>query len=163
MDGHENLACAYAGRAAAVSGPGAVGPVVFVPDPARSVCRSFRLFTAGPALLRFVDGSNAFCSFWPERLSGEQRDRISAFFADLREWINTSGDQHSARSRWDISRAVDRHLRSLAAADLAVGARERFLILTGGKDAQPLPWRVTDIKAQAVMPAQIARADDGDR
>jgi len=58
---------------------------------------------------------------------------------------------------------VDRHLRSLAAADLAVGARERFLILTGGKDAQPLPWRVTDIKVQAVMPAQIARADGGDR
>ena len=163
MDAHEDLARAAGGGADAVSGPRGVRSVVFVPDPARPASRSFRLFTAGPALLRFVDGSNAFCSFWPERLSGEQRDRISAFFADLREWINTSGDQHSARSRWDISRAVDRHLRSLAAADLAVGARERFLILTGGKDAQPLPWRVTDIKVQAVMPAQIARADGGDR
>jgi len=159
MDGHENLACAYTGRAAAVSGPGAVGPVVFVPDPARSVCRSFRLFTAGPALLSFVDGSNALCSFWPDQLSDGQRDRVSAFFDDLGEWIKASGDQNPAQARPDISRAVDEHVRRLVRAGLAIGARERFLILTGGTDPHPLPWRVTDIKVQAAIPVQIAHAN----
>jgi hypothetical protein len=110
-------------------------------------------------LLRFVDGSNAFCSSWPDQLSGGQRDRVFALFDDLREWINTSGDQNSAQVRRDISWAVDRHLHSLAKIGLAVGARERFLILTGGADAQPLPWRVTDIKVQAAIPAQMAPAD----
>lgn len=156
MDGHEDLACAHLGCAAGVSGSRGVRPVVFVPDPAQPACRSFRLFTAGPALLRFVDGSNAFCSLWPDQLSDVQRDRVSAFFGDLQDWINTSGDRGSAQARRDISRAVNGHLQGLAGAGLAVGARERFLILTGGRDAQPLPWRVTDIKVQAVMPAQIA-------
>jgi len=158
MDGHEDLACTHLGCAAAVSGPGGVRPVVFVPDLARPARRSFRLFTAGPALLRFVDGSNAFCSLWPDQLSDVQRDRVSGFFGDLRDWISTPGDQNSAQARRDISRAVDGDLQNLAGAGLAVGARERFLILTGGRDGQPLPWRVTDIKVQPVMPAQTARA-----
>lgn len=148
MDGHEDPA--RVGCTAAAGGSWGVRPVVFVPDPDRPACQSFRLFTAGSALLRFVDGSNAFCSFWPDQLSGGQRDRVSAFFGDLRECINTSSDQDSAQARGDISQTVDGHLHSLAGVGLAVGARERFLILTGGRDARPLPWRVTDIKVQAV-------------
>jgi hypothetical protein len=109
--------------------------------------------------LRFIDGSNAFCSSWPDQLSGRQRDRVSTFFGDLRDWINTSGDRNSAQARRDISRAVDGHLQSLAEAGLAVAAQERFLILTGGRDARPLPWRVIDITVEAAMPAQTAPAN----
>jgi hypothetical protein len=74
-------------------------------------------------------------------------------FDDLHDWINTSGDWNSVQSRRNISSALDGHIRTWLKAGLAVGARERFVLLTGGKDAGLVPWRVIDIKVQGATSA----------
>lgn len=138
----------YEDWATAVSASPDSCPALLVPDPVRPVPGIFRLFTAGPALSSFMDGLNGFCSSWPERLGDAHRDLISAFFDDLRGWIAASGYWNSVSAGPDVSRALDEHIKALAKAGFVVGARERFLLLTGGIDAEPLSWRIIDIKVQ---------------
>jgi hypothetical protein len=128
-------------------------PVLLVPDPVRAAPRGFRLFTTGSALLGFAGGSNGFRSIWPENPGEEYADRISAFFGVLRGWITDSGDQNSIQAEPDISRALDERIKELAAAGFVVGARERFLLLTGGHGAKPEAWRIVDIKIQPAVRA----------
>jgi hypothetical protein len=137
-------------------------PVLLVPDPVRTAPRAFRLFTSGSALLRFAGGSNGFRSIWPEKPGEEYADRISAFFGVLRGWITDSGDQNSIQAEPDVSRALDEVIKELATADFVVGARERFLLLTGGRDAKPEPWRIVDIKVQPAVRGRIVDADGQD-
>jgi len=118
----------------------------------------FRVFTTGPALLRFVRGSNGFRSIRPDRPAAEYADRISAFFDVLRDWITNSGDQNSIQAEPDVSRALDERLNELTAAGFVVGARDRFLLLTGGNDAGPEFWRIVDIKVQAAVQVRIVKA-----
>lgn len=129
------------------SGP---NPVFLVPDPIRAAPSSFRVFTTGPALLRYADGSNGFRSIWPERPGEEHADHISAFFDVLRFWITASGSQTSIQAEPDVSRVLDERIEELAKAGFVVAARERFLLLTGG-NAKPNPWRIIDIKVQRAV------------
>jgi len=144
---------------AAVPRPESSGfsPVLLVPDPIRAASRSFRVFTTGPALLRYADGSNGFRSIWPEGLSEEHADRIAAFFGVLRDWIITPGGQNSIHAEPDVSRVLDVRIKELATAGFVVAARERFLLLTGG-NAKPKPWRMVDIKIQSAVRVRIVAA-----
>jgi hypothetical protein len=123
----------------------------------RAAPRSFRVFTTGPALLRYTDGSNGFRSIWPERIGAEDADRIAAFFGVLRDWITTSGGQNSIQAEPDVSQVLDERIKELATAGFVVAARERFLLLTGG-NAKPKPWRIVDIKVQPAVRVRIAAA-----
>lgn len=136
----------------AVSESSGRSPVLLVPDPDRAAPGMFRLFSTGPALVRFAEGLNGFCSSRPEGLSGEHADLISNFFGILQGWIANSGDQSSVQAEPDVSWALDRQMNELAKDGFAVGARERFLLLTGGMDAKPLPWRIVDIKVLPAVP-----------
>jgi hypothetical protein len=138
------------------SEPSVFSPVLLVPDPMRAAPSPFRLFTTGSALLRFASGSNGFRSIRPESLREEYADRISAFFDVLRDWITTSGDQNSIQAY--IPRALDEKMKELALAGFAIGARERFLLLTGGSDVKPEPWRIVDVKVQSAVLVRIVDA-----
>jgi hypothetical protein len=138
-------------------------PVLLVSDPVRVAPRSYRPFTTGSALLRFAGGSNGFRSIWPERPGEEYADRISAFFGVLRGWITDSGGQNSSQVEPDVSRTLDERIKELATAGFVVSARERFLLLTGGRDAKPQPWRIVDIKVQPAVPVKTVDAGGNDR
>ena len=138
-------------------------PVLVVPDPARAAAGPFRLFTTGSALLRFAGGLNGFRSIWPERLGDEHADLVSAFFGVLRDWI-ASGDHNSIHAEPGVSRTLDKHIKALVISGFVVGARERFLLLTGGTggtggiEAKPESWRIVDIKVQPTVLAGIVDA-----
>jgi hypothetical protein len=55
---------------------------------------------------------------------------------------------------------LDEVIKELAMAGFVVGARERFLLLTGGRDAKPEPWRIVDIKVQPAVRGRIVDAAD---
>lgn len=146
MDGHQARARCTAGWAAAGT------PVLVIPDPDRPAPGTFRFFTNGPALERFADGVSGFCLSRPGGLCGERQDRISAFFGDLSDWIGARDNGSPVQAGRDISRVLDEDMRELAQADLAVAARERFVLLTGGSDPEPLPWRIIDIDVRPADP-----------
>jgi anti-anti-sigma factor len=126
-------------------------PALLVPDPARPAPGVFRTFATASALLRFADGLNGFCSSRPDGLDGEHNDLISAFFDDLRNWIDVSGERDSISAESDVSRALDGHMKDLARVGFTVEARERFLRVVGGIDAERLSWRIADIKVQLAI------------
>jgi len=158
MGGRKGPVRGLAPRAAAPmpSESSGLSPVLLVPDPVRATPSSFRLFATGSALLRFASGLNGFRSIWPERLDEEHADRISAFFGVLRDWIAAPSDRSSIKAEPDLSRALDERIKELAMAGFVVSARERFLLLTGGRDAKPEPWRIVDIKVQPAIQVRIA-------
>lgn len=123
-------------------------PVLLIPDPARPAPGPFRPFSSGPALLWFLNDAAGFCLDSAEGLSDEHKCLTSAFSDDLRDWINTSSELKSIHAGRCVSLALSKHIKDLARAGLAVGARERFLLLTGGVDvdAQPMAWRIIDIE-----------------
>lgn len=142
MDGHEGLTCTERFR-----------PVLFVPDPARRARASFRVFATVPGLLGFLDGSAGFCWNWPYGLSDRHQDLVAALIDSLRDWIDTFGDEaDSAQARRDIAEALAGRMKELTEDGLAVAARERFVRLTGGRDGEPLPWRVIDVEVVADRP-----------
>jgi hypothetical protein len=83
-------------------------PALVVPDPARAAPEVFMLFRTESALLRVVDGSNGFCSSWPEGPGEEHADLISI----LRDWMNTSDGQSSVQAESGTSRALDEHIKA---------------------------------------------------
>jgi hypothetical protein len=136
MDGQADLTCAPRFR-----------PVLFLPDPARLARSSFRLFASVPDLLRFLDGSAGFCWSRPDGLSDRHRDLVAAFIGGLRYWVDTFGDEGSSvQARWEIAEALAGRMKDLTADGLAVAARERFVVLTGGRDWQPSRWRLIDVE-----------------
>jgi hypothetical protein len=121
-------------------------PVMLIPDPARPAPGPFRLFSTGCALLCFLQDAAGFCLSSPDGLSDEHKWLVSTFFDDLRDWISTSGDLKSIQAGQCVSVALSEQIKGLAEAGFAIGARERFLLLTGGADAEPSSWRITDIE-----------------
>jgi hypothetical protein len=53
---------------------------------------------------------------------------------------------------------LDEKMKELALAGFAIGARERFLLLTGGSDVKPEPWRIVDVKVQSAVLVRIVDA-----
>jgi hypothetical protein len=135
-----------------------VSPALLVLDPTRAASRIFRLFTTASALLRFADGLNGFCWNWPEGLSEEHSDLISALFGILGDWMNASGGQDSIQAGPEISWTLDEHIKQLAKGGFVIGARERFFLLGGGTDAKELSWRIVDIKVQPAALVRVAVA-----
>jgi|SRR5215469_1276772 len=129
-------------------------PVLLVPDPVRAARGGFALFSTGPDLLRFAAGLNGFCPRWPDGLSDEHRDLISAFFKELGAWTDSGGGRNSSQAGRDAAAVLGEHMAELAEADFVVGARERYFILTGGRGTEPLSWRILDVE---VRPAKLAQ------
>jgi len=130
-------------------------PVLLLPDPARTASGGFRLFATGSALLRFAHGLNGLCSSCPEGLGEEPAGLISAFFGTLRAWVTTADRQHSSQADLEVSRALGEHMTELARIGFVVGARDRFLLLTGGSEAKPLSWRIVDVTVQPVALVEV--------
>jgi hypothetical protein len=141
--------------ATAVSESAGLSPVLLIPDPAQTAPGEFRLFATGSALLRFAGGLNGLCSSCPVGLDEEHADVISAFFGILRAWVTAADRQHSIQAELDVSRALSAQITELARAGFVVGARDRFVLLTGGIEAKPLSWRIVDV---TVQPAALVKA-----
>ncbi|MGH3219634.1 MAG: HNH endonuclease [Streptosporangiaceae bacterium] len=135
------------------------GPVRLVPDPTRPIPKALKIFTTGSSLWRLFDGARAFYPNWPDGLSDEQEDLIAGFFDYLRDWMDVSADVDSFQAKRDAAKGLGEYVKSLAEASFLVGARERYCLLTGGIDAEPLPWRVIDIEVHSVTDAQLADKD----
>jgi hypothetical protein len=121
-------------------------PALVIPDPARPTPGPFRHFWTGPALLCFLEASAGFCPNSPDGLSDEHECLVSTFFGDLRDWINTTGFLKSIQAGRCVALALNEQIKELTGAGFAVAARERFLLLTGGVNAEPLSWRIIDIE-----------------
>lgn len=144
---------------ASLGNPENPDPVRIIPDPTRPVSKVLRLFLTGTSFWNFVDGSNAFYPSWPDGLSEEQNDLVADFFDDLRDWIDVSSDLDTFRARRDAAKALSEHMKALGRAGLFVGARERFLLVTGGISAEPSTWRAVDVEIQPMGLAQIVDAN----
>jgi hypothetical protein len=131
------------------------GPVRLIPDPARPPKKMLTPITSGTALWRFVKGAYSSSTSSPDGLSDEHEDLIAAFFDNLRDWMDISGDLDSYRDELNARRSLDENIEELAKAGFVVGARERFLLLTGGVDKAPSPWRAFDIEVQPFSAMQL--------
>ncbi len=135
------------------------GPVRLVPDPARPPEKLLKLFITGTEFWHFVDGAYAFYPSWPSGLGDEDEDLIVAFFDNLRDWIDISGDLHTMSAKRDACRSLNENIESLAKAGFVVGARDRYLLLTGGISEEPWPWRALDVEVQPFSATQLVDAD----
>jgi len=120
------------------------GSVRLIPDPGRPPKETLKLMISGTELWHFVDGAYAFYPRWPAGLSDEHEDLIAALLDNLGDWINVSGDLSFSEKR-NASRSLNENIEELAKVGLVVWARERFLLLTGGINQEPSPWRAVDI------------------
>jgi hypothetical protein len=130
------------------------GPVRLIPDPARPQKKMLKLVISGAALWHFVDGAHAFYPCWPDGLSDEHEDLIAALFDNVRDWIDISGELSFSEKR-NARRSLNENIEELAGAGFVVGARDRFLLLTGGVNQEPWPWRAVDIEVQRFSAMQL--------
>jgi hypothetical protein len=135
------------------------GPVRLIPDPARPPKRILTLVTSGTALWPFVRGAHSSYPSWPDGLSDEQEELIAAFFDNLTDWMDISGHLDSYRDELQVRRSLDENIQELANAGFIVGARKKFLLLTGGVDKTPSSWRAFDIEVQRFSEMQLADAE----
>ena len=135
------------------------GPVRLIPDPTRPPKKMLTLITNGTALWHFVKGAYSSFTSSPDGLSDEDEDLIAGFFDNLRDWMDISGDFDSYRDELHARRALDENIEELAKAGFVVGARERFLLLTGGVNSAPSPWRAFEIQVQRFSEMQMVDAD----
>ena len=112
------------------------------------------LVTNGTELWRFVRGAYSFFPKSSYGLSDENEELIAAFFDNLRDWMD-AGDLDSYREELHARRALDESIEELTKAGFVVGARERFLLLTGGVDKAPSPWRAFDIEVHPFSAMQL--------
>jgi hypothetical protein len=135
------------------------GPVRLIQDSTQPPKKMLTLITSGTMLWSFIKGSYSFYPSWPDGLSGTHEDLIASFFDQLRDWMDVSGDLDSYRHELDARRSLDENIEELAKDGLVVGARERFLLLTGGVDEQPSSWRSFDIEVQPFSLMQLVDAE----
>jgi hypothetical protein len=134
------------------------GPVRLIPDPTRPTKKMLKLMISGTELWHFVDGAYAFYPIWPSGLSDEHEDLIAAFFDNVRDWIDCSGDLSFSEKR-HACRSLSENIEELAKAGFVVGVRERRLLLTGGVSQEPQPWRAVDIEVQPFSLMQLTDAE----
>ncbi len=127
------------------------GPVRLIPDPARPPKKMLKLMISGTELWHFVDGSYSCNPVWPSGLSDEHEDLIAAFFDNVGDWIDCSGELSFSEQR-HACRSLNENIGELAKAGFVVGVRERRLLLTGGVSKAPQPWRAFDIEVQSFSP-----------
>jgi hypothetical protein len=134
------------------------GPVRLIPDPTRPSKKMLTLVTNGTELWRFVRGSHSFFPKSSYGLSDENEELLAAFFDNLRDWMD-AGDLDSYRDELHARRALDENIEELTKAGFVVGARERFLLLTGGVNSAPSPWRAFDIEVHPFSAMQMVDAE----
>ncbi len=135
------------------------GPVRLIPDPKRPPEKVLTLITSGAALWNFVKGAYSFYPSSPDGLSNEHEEIIAGFFDSLRDWIDISDDLDSYREELHARRSLDENIEDLARAGFVVGARKRFLLLTGGVNAEPSSWRAFDVQVQRFGEMQVLDAE----
>jgi 5-methylcytosine-specific restriction endonuclease McrA len=118
--------------------------VRLIPDPARPPKEMLKLIISGTELWHFVNGACSCNPAWPTGLSDENEDLIATFFDNVGDWNNCSGDLSFTEQR-HACRSLNENIEELAKAGFVIWARERFLLLTGGVNREPWPWRAVDI------------------
>jgi hypothetical protein len=116
------------------------------------------LLQTGTDLWRFVRGAYSFFPKSSYGLSDENEELIAAFFDNLRDWLD-AGDLDSYRDELYARRCLDEKINELVEAGFVVGAREKFLLLTGGVNSAPSPWRAFDIEVHPFSVMQMVDAD----
>jgi hypothetical protein len=135
------------------------GPVRLVPDRAYPAPKALQVITTGDALWRLVDGARSFYPAWPDNISDEHQELIDTFLDEVDGWMNVAGDLDSFGARREASRALGEHIKGLAEAGFLVGANERHLLLVGGINEEPWPWRGVDIQVHSAADIQFSDAD----
>jgi len=130
------------------------GPVRLIPDPTRPQEKMLKFMITGSKLWNFIDGAYAFYPSWPDGLSDEHEDLIAALFDNVRDWIDISGDLSFSEKR-NAGRSLNTNIEELVEAGFVVGARNRFLLLAGGVNKEPQPWRTVDIEVQPFSAMQL--------
>lgn len=135
------------------------GPVRLVSDPSCPSPKALKVITTGDTLLRLIDGALSFHASRPDNLGDEQQDLIDTFFDVVDGWMTVAGNLDSFGAKREASRSLGEHIKSLADAGFLVGARERCLLLTGGINEEPWPWRDVDIQVHSAAQIQFSDAD----
>ncbi len=135
------------------------GPVRLIPDPAYPAPKALQIITTGDALWKLVDGVKSFFPEGPENITSDDQDLIDAFFDAVDGWMNVASDLDSFGAKRQASRNLGEHIKALAEAGFLVGASERHLLLTGGIDEEPWPWRAVDIQVHRLTEIQPSDAD----
>lgn len=136
------------------------GPVRLVPDPEHPTPKVLKLFTTGTAFWDYFSGSKSFSPGRPEGLSDEDEDLIAGFFQELQDWMDLAGMGHDTfKTNRDASKSLGSRISELAEAGFLLGARRRYMLLTGGIDEAPVPWRSTDVEIHRASEAILADTD----
>jgi hypothetical protein len=133
-------------------------PMRLIPDPTRPTPNVLKLCLTGQALWEAFEGSMSFYPSSPEGLNDEQGEAVDALFDDLSDWIHVASEL-SYRERRQAGKSIGEHIRALAGIGLFVGARARYMLLTGGVYDDSSSWRTCDIQVQRVAEAELAEAD----
>jgi len=144
---------------ASLGEPALPGPMRLIPDPAFPAPKALQIITTGDALWKLVDGVRSFFPSAPNNISVEEQDLVDAFFDAVDGWMNVAGDLDSFGAKRQASRDLGEHIKALAEAGFLVGASERHLLLTGGIDQEPWPWRAVDIQVHSITDIQLSDAE----
>jgi hypothetical protein len=140
---HENWVASLGGR-----------PTRLVPDPAHPMSKTLTVCMTGNTLWNIAQGSMSMSPSWPDGLSEEQQDLIAALLDELSDWIDVASMENNYRAGRDAAKALGEYIKDLHTANLLVGARRRYLLLTDGWQ-EPSRWRSLDIEIQPLGMAQV--------
>jgi len=134
------------------------GPVRLIADPARPTPKVLTACLSGDALWSHLSGSRSFYPSWPDDLDDAQGEAVAALLDYLRDWLDVASEMSHTEARKAAKDAGGR-IRELLSLGIVTGVRPRYLLLAGGVDAEPSPWRSFDIQFYRVSEAQRANED----
>jgi hypothetical protein len=142
-------------REAARSGP---GPVRLVNDPTKKTPKVLTICFTGEVLWSHLSGSYSMYPSWPAGLDDAQSDVVDGLLDELGDWLHVSSEMSYSEGRKAV-RGLTEHIKELADLGLLVGVRQRYLLLTGGVDAEPVAWRAFEIEFHRASEAELADVD----
>ncbi len=134
------------------------GPVRLIADPTKRTPKVLTICFSGEPLWSHLSGSHSFYPSWPEGLDEAQADAMDGLLDEVRDWLDVASELSYSEGR-KAARALGERVRELAGLGLLVGVRQRYMLLTGGVDAEPSRWRSFDIEFHRASEAELADKD----
>ncbi len=134
------------------------GPVRLIADPTKPTPKVLTACFSGDALWPHLSGSYSFYPSWPDDLDDAQGEAVAALLDYLRDWLDVASEM-SYTDAHEAAKEAGERIRELLGLGIVTGVRPRYLLLAGGVDAEPSPWRSFDIQFHRVSEAQRANED----
>jgi hypothetical protein len=134
------------------------GPARLIADPTKPTPKVLTACLSGDALWSHLSGSYSFYPSGPDDLDDAQGEAVATLLDYLRDWLNVASEMSYTQAHAAAKEAGE-HIRELLGLGIVIGVRPRYLLLAGGVDTEPSPWRAFDVQFNRVSEVQRANKD----